>query len=793
MGDPRSIHPTYPIMGAGSVGVVDDSLASPSVFFHWIASVASTVDFVHRCTRNLSRVPVGFFSPALLFATMSSWTDSTEWFYLGDDGVETLGPFSTAEIADAHQGGGVDEETWVWNEGMDGWKQLKDHEEFNEYLVGLSYIANSTDSGTAAEPEAPSALAAMPVAPTETKRKASKDKMRRTSIARGGVSAAGFAPPPATQKSDFTKLKELSQRSYYDQAQWLLNAYWKQNDGKLASPFGEDPAECEKVWDYARLIAKLDKEKGKDGNELDEFQAHVFLEKSVGALTVKKMREVLAEVDVDFNKKVSLTEFYIYHYRLDYHLLVNNVVDDKESREKLDAAKAALAQAQQAAEEASAASAKAEQDAEDSATAAKVAKQDADDAAMSAQKAAESESVAVAKEQDAEAGRIAATAAREEANLSATAATASRQAAETAAVDAAASATASETAAAESATRSEAAKVSAEEAKEKEAAAVEEENICREAEEKLAAVEAEAVAASDALTTAKNAADAALADLHAQQKAFDDKCTELETIANSNAGTVTKGKASAELAQLRSKDPLPLDRAKINQGAAVRKVGKAAKKAKEKADAAQAEREVATVVRERAAAVRATAEEARAVADKDAEEAQSAAEEAAAAAALAKEQAEAAIQAESKAKEEEATAKEEEAKAVELEEAAIASHEQAVEARAAAVAARELAEKEAADAAASAAAAMTAAELAAESAVAARTAAADAEVAMVTAEEALAVVKTQCQNTTTQGTLWWLDREWTEAKKYLSAAKIAKLEAKGKKSRAEEAAFQSRV
>ncbi len=40
---------------------------------------------------------------------------------------------------------------------------------------------------------------------------------------------------------------------------------------------------------------------------------------------------------------------------------------------------------------------------------------------------------------------------------------------------------------------------------------------------------------------------------------------------------VKKNKAAAELAQLKSEDPLPLRRAKINQGAAVRKSERAAK------------------------------------------------------------------------------------------------------------------------------------------------------------------------------------------------------------------------
>ena len=47
----------------------------------------------------------------------------------------------------------------------------------------------------------------------------------------------------------------------------------------------------------------MDKKLLADGNELDEFEAHIFLEKNITAITVKKMREVLRDVDVDFNNE----------------------------------------------------------------------------------------------------------------------------------------------------------------------------------------------------------------------------------------------------------------------------------------------------------------------------------------------------------------------------------------------------------------------------------------------------------------------------------------------------------
>ena len=46
------------------------------------------------------------------------------------------------------------------------------------------------------------------------------------------------------------------------------------------------------------------------------------------------------------------------------------------------------------------------------------------------------------------------------------------------------------------------------------------------------------------------------------------------------------------------------------------------------------------------------------------------------------------------------------------------------------------------------------------------------------ASDALETVKEQCKGNSVQGTLWWMDREWEEAKKYMSSAQIARLEKK---------------
>jgi len=125
------------------------------------------------------------------------------------------------------------------------------------------------------------------------------------------------------------------------------------------------------------------------GNELNEYQAHIFLEKTVGAITVKKMRQVLVEIDVDFNQMVSLTEALIYSYKIDYKYLVTAVVDDAESKAMMEAAQAAVSAAtealqasQQAAEEAAQAAIDAAKAAEEAATSAQQAKEDAEAAGI---------------------------------------------------------------------------------------------------------------------------------------------------------------------------------------------------------------------------------------------------------------------------------------------------------------------------------------------------------------------------------------------------------------------------
>lgn len=95
-----------------------------------------------------------------------------------------------------------------------------------------------------------------------------------------------------------------------------------------------------------------------------------------------------------------------------------------------------------------------------------------------------------------------------------------------------------------------------------------------EEEAKVRAAEAEAQAAADALER--------------EEKAFNDKIKKLEAKANDTSlGTVKRNSAVNRLAQMKSEDPLPLRKAKITQGSALKKVKKTRKKAVKVTNAAR--------------------------------------------------------------------------------------------------------------------------------------------------------------------------------------------------------------
>lgn len=151
---------------------------------------------------------------------------------------------------------------------------------------------------------------------------------------------------------DQHKLAELNNKTYANQAKWFINTLWNEK-------FASDEAEREKIWVFTQNIIKLDKDNGAKGTGLTEIVAHIFLEKNTNSQTWTEFRDKMREIGFE-HKLVSLLNFFIFNYQLDFHKLVNTVSgldEDAEmkiaqAQEKLDEAQAALAACEKAADEA---------------------------------------------------------------------------------------------------------------------------------------------------------------------------------------------------------------------------------------------------------------------------------------------------------------------------------------------------------------------------------------------------------------------------------------------------------
>jgi len=99
------------------------------------------------------------------------------------------------------------------------------------------------------------------------------------------------------------KFLVLTRMKYIDQAKWFMNGFFKDQFS--------DETEREAVWKCTNKFMELDK---KDGNELDEFLAHKFLETLGETLTVIALRERLRKIDLDANGKMALLEYLCFKY-----------------------------------------------------------------------------------------------------------------------------------------------------------------------------------------------------------------------------------------------------------------------------------------------------------------------------------------------------------------------------------------------------------------------------------------------------------------------------------------------
>eukprot|EP01088_Endostelium_zonatum_P019174 TRINITY_DN648_c0_g1_i1.p1 TRINITY_DN648_c0_g1~~TRINITY_DN648_c0_g1_i1.p1 ORF type:complete len:291 (-),score=108.06 TRINITY_DN648_c0_g1_i1:32-904(-) len=142
---------------------------------------------------------------------------------------------------------------------------------------------------------------------------------------------------------DEGKFNDLCNKTYKEQGIWFLNAYWNK--------FAEK--EAQNIFDYVQKMGELDQEKKAAGSQLDELNAHRFLEKCDKTLTVVTLRQKLQAAGIDKNTKrkyIPLTHFLVIHYNVNPSELANASQGD--NQEEVERAQQLLEQAQTACTEA---------------------------------------------------------------------------------------------------------------------------------------------------------------------------------------------------------------------------------------------------------------------------------------------------------------------------------------------------------------------------------------------------------------------------------------------------------
>eukprot|EP01122_Echinamoeba_exundans_P013665 TRINITY_DN5_c0_g2_i1.p1 TRINITY_DN5_c0_g2~~TRINITY_DN5_c0_g2_i1.p1 ORF type:complete len:381 (+),score=174.43 TRINITY_DN5_c0_g2_i1:49-1191(+) len=171
------------------------------------------------------------------------------------------------------------------------------------------------------------------------------------------------------------KFREFTSKTYKEQGVAFLNAYWS-----------EVQKDAEEVWRWVHMFVELDVQKKAEGSDLDEFNAHRFLEKVQETKTVKELREQLKAIDLDFNKRMAMLEYCLFRYKKSVSDFVGRPQGD--NSKEIEQASAMLEAVQKALDESLRAAAEAKQAADDSKAAAAAAKVAADEAAKSAAAAA---------------------------------------------------------------------------------------------------------------------------------------------------------------------------------------------------------------------------------------------------------------------------------------------------------------------------------------------------------------------------------------------------------------------
>jgi len=97
------------------------------------------------------------------------------------------------------------------------------------------------------------------------------------------------------------KLKTLQTLNIDEQAKSFLRAFVQEFQGKFE-------AVLDVVEEFRAFVTRSD-------NQLDEQQAHLFLEKKGETHTALEFREKMRLIDIDFNKRISIIEWLLFKYK----------------------------------------------------------------------------------------------------------------------------------------------------------------------------------------------------------------------------------------------------------------------------------------------------------------------------------------------------------------------------------------------------------------------------------------------------------------------------------------------
>jgi len=141
------------------------------------------------------------------------------------------------------------------------------------------------------------------------------------------------------------KFAELVQKTHTQQAVWWLNGFWADGASEYAETlWNQVLLMIEAETGHKKLYGKRAQEV-KEGCDLDELKAHVFLEKMGETLTVRELRKRLADLDIDNNKRMALSEYLLAKYKKTPQQLVAAPQGDADQA-RLDAAQEQLNRAQ---------------------------------------------------------------------------------------------------------------------------------------------------------------------------------------------------------------------------------------------------------------------------------------------------------------------------------------------------------------------------------------------------------------------------------------------------------------